>query len=195
MIFIGVKGIVLNNGGWFAVQSLYVSGFFIITLLLLIENNLKRRFLTVLVIIISFAGTYTFLEFRNYNGYIQITSQQLDLSRYIDKYTPEDSIIIEPIENAPSIASHLSGRSSLITIYMTFISYVASSNVIDERVVATKNIYDRDYKGDKGEIVQKYNINYIIIVDSQKEHFEHLALGVKVFENNKYSLIRVSNEM
>lgn len=191
IIFIGSKESTINNAGWFAIQSLYVSGFFLIEKLSSLDETAKRRLLTFIVIIFSFSGTIHYLEVRDNNQYIRLTNQQLALSEFVKQNIPIDSIIIEPLQYAPSIISHLSGRTSFASIYITFLAHQALTTDIDERTLVMKNFYDSKYKGNRSEILLKYKIDYILVDKSHREIIKHLNLGDEIFENNEFSLIRV----
>lgn len=195
LIFIGSKSNVsdINNGGWFAIQSIYVSGFFIMFLLASIENTIKRRILTFLIIVFSFTGTGSFLfEYRNINKFTTISPNEISLSNFIEQNTLKSAIILEPLKRGPSLVSHLSGRNSTIAIDRTFLPHVASMSVIKERQKDVVNFYEKDYKGDRSKIIKKYNINFFITTDSLNEYIDEELLGEKIFDNGQYLLYKIN---
>ncbi len=191
-IFIGSNISKINNGGWFAIQSIYIANFFIISLLVSIKNKKRRRVLSILVIIFSFTGTFLFLsDYRNKNKYLHISPQQINLSQFIQQNTFNKSIILEPLYYAPSLVSHLSGRSSPMTVYMVFTEQIASKHIIDERYRDIINFYDKNFIGSRKEIIKKYNIDYFITTKKLQGNFNEEALGDKIFSNNEYIIYKI----
>jgi hypothetical protein len=196
LLFIGSKSEIsnVNNGGWFSVQSIYLSGFFLMYFLATIKNTLKRRLFTALIIILSFTGTLTFLfEFRNNEQFITISANELALSEFIKQETLQSAIILEPLKHGPSLVSHLSGRNTPITIYRTFLPHIASKSIIKERQKNVVNFYDNSNTKERRKIINQYNIDYFIVPKVINQSFNAETLGEKIFDNNDYFFYQVNN--
>lgn len=189
-IFIGSKETRVNNGDWFSTQSLYASGFFVIYGLTSITSTPKRILLTTITAVLLFSGTAYFLKVRNTNQFVMITQEQLALSNYMENNLDSNSVVLEPLAYKPSTASHLTGLNNVIALYMAFLGNTASSNVIDERGLATRNFYFEDDDDTKIGVIQKYDIDYVVFDKSPEKTINSKDIGNKVFENEKYLLLK-----
>jgi len=191
VLFIGSKATGTNNSQWFSTQSLYASGFFVIYGLASISAAPRRALLTTLIITLLFTGTAYFLKTRNTNQFIVITPEQLALSNYMENNLDRNSVVMEPLAYRPSTASHLTGLNNVIALFMAFLGNTASSSVIDERGVDTRNFYFENNDEIKIDMIKKYNIDYVIFYKSQEKVIASETIGTKAYENDEYLLIEI----
>lgn len=191
VLFIGSRESNINNASWFANQSLYAAGFFLIWRISSIASPVKRRLSTLIVILFSFSGTVYFLDVRNSDQYIKIINQQLALADFIKANIPIGAVVIEPSNTYLSSVSHLSGKNSFASIQVTYLKHYAFSADIIERIDIIDGFYDEASKSERRVILLNNNIDYIIINKSSNEFIEKLNLGDKIYENSEYSLIKV----
>ena len=121
-IFIGIDN-EYNNAIWFATQAFFGAWIILFFFLVKLQNNSSRHPIAVLVIsILAFPSTIQLVLARNSGHYNEIASDELEVIDFL-KSTKPASIILHPVtEDAPSLASNFSGRSSVLNINSSFIT-------------------------------------------------------------------------
>ena len=199
-IFIGIDN-EYNNSIWFATQAFFGAWVLLFFFLVKMQSNRSRHTIAVLVIsALAFPSTIQLILARNSEHYIEISADELEVIDTL-KSTNPGSIILHPLnENAPSLASNFSGRSSVLNVYGSFTTaFIKPPNKASDIEHRYNDIIlffsEKIDTQERINILDRYSVDYIYcpIAERSCVDLEDINRVSIVMRNNTYSIFSISH--
>lgn len=193
MIFLGFPNTKVNNAMWFSFQTLMASWLLLPYYLLRIRNDAKKYWsIIVLIVFLSAPATVQFLSLRSNHSYITVNSNALEVTKYLEN-TPPKSVVLHSLEIVPSIASNLSGRSSVLSL-LAIPVIIGTIGVVEgqNRLVDIGLFFDPNDAMRRSIILEKYNVNYVLASSEDSKTLNKEPMLSQVFKNNEYVIYKVN---
>lgn len=164
-----------NDAMWFSFQSLLAAWLlFAFYLKRTLPNIKKVAFIMLLVILLSFPGTVQFLLHRSVPRYFTVTSDAIEVAKYL-KTTPPESVISE------------------------FESCIVQNIGVQETLNRLNDVavfFNSDDKSeDKREILDRYKVSYVYAPSAYAELLDEEPSLLQVFRNSEYIVYKVKDRI
>jgi hypothetical protein len=182
---------VVNNAGWFAVQSLTVAWLLLAFSLARLDLSRKRFFATAAItLLLSMPTTIQFLTYRYDNSYYTVDADAQEVVRYLEHTRPESIILHPPNFDGPSLASNLAGRQSVISFLQSYVLQTIGGKEAETRLEDVKSFFDSRGTAERVSICKKYGVNYVYAPVSLSSSLDREHFLSRILRNTKYVLYK-----
>jgi len=194
-IFLGHADAAINDGVWFAIQALTCA--WVLFSILFHElgscRSLKIQLLAVVLVLgVSFPSTIEFLSKRSVDNYFAYNQNASDLVGFFGDIE-NDSVIMNPLTMAgPSIASNLSGRTTFLSMYMSFRK---DEKVLRDKMQTVNSFFSPLTTVDeKRMVLSNTGVNYIYATSMYSKMLSELPFLNLVHSNSQYLVYKVEDK-
>lgn len=193
IIFLGFPNTKVNNAMWFSFQSLMASWLLVPYFLLRIKHDRVKYFIVIfLIFVLSIPSTVQFLYHRFSHSYFTINSKAMGVVKYLET-TDQKSIVLHSLEIVPSVASNLSGRSSVLSlIQIPVIIGTVGIPEAQNRSVDIGFFFNPIAGINRSPILEKYNVDYVLTLSESSKFLDKEPTLLQVFKNNEFVIYKVN---
>ena len=193
IIYLGGKYDIINNGAWFRVQSIIAATYFVTSFISSLKVRSHKIVAATLVILLSFPSTINFLYLRYDKEYINISKNAILAVDYIKKSVSGNAVIMEyPIWNRPSISSNFAGRSTVLSIFRSFMIERVEPKVIADRKSDLINFFGINNEDTRKIILKKYGAEYLVIPSQLRKIFSNYPWAVMSYSNSDVTIYKIN---
>lgn len=197
-LWVGGRYSKINNGGWFAIQSVLAATYFVPAFIASLPSTWKRLLCAALVLVLSFPTTVQFLMHRSDPRSLTITAAQMEAVRFMKKHVPPDAVVLYPTDGKrPSLASHFAGRQTVLSWFRTFIRSRIHPDALYRRISDVSNFFSPDFKGNRTEILERYRVDFILMParPSGAAPLDSLNWAEKIFQSSDVLIYRIHRNL
>lgn len=190
VIYLGDSSYQFNHADWFAVQALFASWFLLFLFLSRLNSDKSSHALTLICLLLfSLPSTAQFLWLKIDSEVAVIGPDEQEVVEFLERTDP-NSVVLHPLNiGAPSLASNLAGRSTVLSVSKSFVSETQGWS---ERLNTVRTFFDKDTESAvRKAILASHDVTYVY---SPREFDELLASnnGLElVLSNDHYSVWKV----
>jgi hypothetical protein len=191
LLYLGNEFHVENNAMWFAVQSLG-GAWLLLSYFLVKYLPGKNQWLAVaMVCALAFPSTIQFLYLRFDRSYYEVDANALEVARYLEK-TPAASVVLHPpVYNGPSLAAHLAGRPSVISLLHTHVADMLGEEEKARRLSDVSRFFSPENAADRQSIARKYHVAFVYAPAEYRAFLDQETFLLPVMSNQRYVIYQV----
>ena len=191
LLYLGNEFRVENNAMWFAVQSLCGAWLLLSYFLVQYLPGKNRWGAVAIICVLAFPSTLQFLLPRFDRSYYEVDTSALEVVRYLEK-TPAESIVLHPpASNGPSLAAHLAGRPSVISLLHTHVPDMLGEDETKRRMSEVSQFFSPGDTVDRISIARKYHVAFVYAPVEYRAFLDNEPFLLAVLSNRRYIIYQV----
>ena len=179
-----------NNAGWFYIQSLMACWFLLFMFLVSIEDR-KTVYITTIIglFLLASPSTIQFLSLRSSDDYVEFSQDDLRIIEHL-RESDRRSVVIHPLNHdRPSLASNFAGRSTVLSVW---VSFVTDSSGLYERADDVMLFFNKESNSSQRKtILEKYEVDYVLGSEPELTFMEEFPGAILELKSGDQMLYRV----
>jgi hypothetical protein len=152
----------LNNSFWFTNQSLFMGALPVASTLAGVGRSNHRHLAVAIALVISLVPTWRDLRFRGRQPQARWSAAELEASLALRELSDAEAVVLHPINReAPSPASHIAGRATVLTYWQGYPFSFAPAEEVEQRAADIAAFYRTEDPSLARSILSKYGVTWV----------------------------------
>lgn len=181
----------MNNSFWFTNQSLFLGALLVALALAELSSKSLRRVALLTTLLFGLVPTWRDLAFRGSQAQARWPKGELEAALYFREHSDLDSVLLHPVNReTPSPASHIAGRSSVLTYWQGYPFSFAPRKEVEQRAADIGEFYRTRDPSIARAILNKYSVTWVYAPEARSLRFPANEILEEVFRNDEATLYR-----
>jgi hypothetical protein len=183
----------LNNSFWFTNQSLFIAAVPIATSLSRVTRPGLRGVLVTLTLVVSLLPTWLDVRFRSLQPQALWSAAEVEAAAALEELASVDAVVLHPVNReAPSPASHLAGRATVLTYWQGYPFSFAPAEEVNRRASDVATFFKTEDPEVARTILSKYGATWVYAPETRPVRAPIAGILEEAYRNDQVTLYRFS---
>ena len=161
-LFLSIRVSGLDNSFWFTNQSLFLGAVLVAATIAAIGRASRRRLAVMIALLVSLVPTWRDVRFRGRQPQARWSAAELEASYVLRQLSAADDVVLHPVNReAPSPASHIAGRTTVLTYWQGYPFSFAPAEEVERRAADIASLFATEDPTLARSILSKYGVAWV----------------------------------